>query len=1113
MRFTFQCSALLFVFFLLSVFFPPDTFASDRCDEWVGKIVSVQGSVQFRGKGETQWATAQFSNTFCPGDMLRVQEKGRAAIYLANNTLIRIDQNTTITFTEVEKKEVSWIDLLSGAVHFISRVPRSLKVSTPFVDGTVEGTEFYVRVLQDHAVFTVFEGTVLASNQAGTLTLAGGESALAREGEAPVPHVVVRPRDAVQWALYYPPVISYQADELPIAWESIQRYWQGDLTGAFSVIRDVPEGVGDARFFNYRAALLLSVGRVEEAEKDIGQALNLSPGNSDSIALQSIIAVVQNEKDRALNLAQKSVEADPGSATAKIALSYARQAGFDLEGALAGLKDAVNMRPENSLAWARLSELQLSFGKLDKALESAEKAVQLNPDLSRTQTVLGYAYLSQVKTDAAKEAFTKAIARDQADPLPRLGLGLAMIRKGQLAEGREEIEIATSLDPNNSLMRSYAGKAYYEEKRDRVAMGQYEMAKELDPLDPTPYFYDAIRKQTINRPVEALHDLQKSIELNDNRAVYRSKQLLDDDLASRSASLARIYNDLGFEQLALVEGWKSVNTDPGNYSAHRLLADSYSALPRHETARVSELLQSQLLQPLNVTPVQPQLAEGGLLILDGAGPGTLSFNEFNPLFHRSKVSLQLSSVVGDNKTFGDELVISGVHDNISISAGQFHYETDGFRENNDLKKDIYNVFAQARLSNKTGIQAEYRHNNTIHGDLELTFTGEYTPDQREEELSDSIRFGLNHAVSNDSNLLASFMYKNADIDTVAFPGIFEIFSDYDFYMGEVQYIFQAERFHVQGGIGYRDTDETEVISFFGFPEKGDLHSEFIDVYLYSHIDLPKNINLTIGGSGNFHDGRYDDRDQFNPKFGLTWKPLPDTTVRAAAFRTLQKPGISVQEVEPTLEPTQVAGFNQFFLGVEGAREWRYGIGIDQKFENNIFAGAEYSSREIESPILLQSGFQFFDRNEHVGRAYIYWTPYRCLALKTEYSYERFKRESSLGVTGVEQFTSLRTHRVPIEGRYFHPSGFSAGMKATYVKQEGDFTVPVPMSPVFTIESGDDDFWIVDASIGYRLPKRHGVISLEAKNLFDKSFQFQDTDPRNPRIMPDRLILLKFTLAI
>ena len=335
-------------------------------------------------------------------------------------------------------------------------------------------------------------------------------------------------------------------------------------------------------------------------------------------------------------MAQKAVEAAPDSATARIALSYAQQARFDLEGARASLEKAVQLDPQNALAWARLAELQASFGELKKALKAAQKAVALEPNLARTQTVLGYAYLTQVKTKQAREAFEKAIALDQADPLPRLGLGLAKIRESHLDEGGRDIEIAASLDPNNSLVRSYLGKTYYEEKRTGLDEREYAVAKELDPKDPTPWFYDAIAKQTTNRPVEALRDLQQAIELNDNRAVYRSRLLLDSDLAARSASLGRIYSDLGFQQLALVEGWKSVNTDPTNFSAHRFLADSYAVLPRHEIARVSELLQSQLLQPINITPIQPRLAESNLFLISAEGPGTVSFNEFNPLFNRNR---------------------------------------------------------------------------------------------------------------------------------------------------------------------------------------------------------------------------------------------------------------------------------------------------------------------------------------------------------------------------------------------------------------------------------------------------------------------------------------------
>ena len=128
-------------------------------------------------------------------------------------------------------------------------------------------------------------------------------------------------------------------------------------------------------------------------------------------------------------------------------------------------------------------------------------------------------------------------------------MGLAIIREGDVNAGSRQIEIAASLAPNDALIRSYLGKAYYEEKRGKLDEREFDMAKQLDPNDPTPWFYSAIAKQTTNRPVEALHNMQKAIELNDNRAVYRSQLLLEADLAARSASLG------GFTAIWAFSSW------------------------------------------------------------------------------------------------------------------------------------------------------------------------------------------------------------------------------------------------------------------------------------------------------------------------------------------------------------------------------------------------------------------------------------------------------------------------------------------------------------------------------------------------------------------------------
>jgi hypothetical protein len=206
--------------------------------------------------------------------------------------------------------------------------------------------------------------------------------------------------------------------------------------------------------------------------------------------------------------------------------------------------------------------------------------------------------------------------------------------------------------------------------------------------------------------VAALHDLQRSIALNDNRAVYRSRMLLDKDLAVRSVSLSSIYSDLGFEKMALVDGAKSSTNDPSNYSAHRFLSDIYASQSRHEIARVSELLQSQLLQPLNGNPLHPQTTQNDLNIFRDAGLSGPTFNEYTPLFNRNQTTLSASGLAGGRDTWGDEVVVSGLWNKVSGSVGGMHYETDGFRENNDQEQDIFNLFSQMSLSPQTNLMVE-----------------------------------------------------------------------------------------------------------------------------------------------------------------------------------------------------------------------------------------------------------------------------------------------------------------------------------------------------------------------------------------------------------------------
>ena len=113
-------------------------------------------------------------DTYCPGDRIRVLTRSRADIVLFNETTLRLDQNTTVTFSHAEAEKTSLIELLMGAIHFFSRHRRSIRVVTPFVNATVEGTEFYMEVKEDKTFLSIFEGQVIAANQAGEIRLTRG---------------------------------------------------------------------------------------------------------------------------------------------------------------------------------------------------------------------------------------------------------------------------------------------------------------------------------------------------------------------------------------------------------------------------------------------------------------------------------------------------------------------------------------------------------------------------------------------------------------------------------------------------------------------------------------------------------------------------------------------------------------------------------------------------------------------------------------------------------------------------------------------------------------------------------------------------------------------------
>jgi Flp pilus assembly protein TadD len=1099
----------------------------ETCSNKYGaKLVSLQGKLLVDPDRKGHWQPAQLNQMICEGSGVKVEPYSRASLRLSNGVVLRLDAGSMIALDAIAPEQATFLFLFKGFVHFISRTPRQLKISTPIANAGPEGTEFAMSVDDTKASLWVYEGGVKFFNDKGSVHLSPGQGAQAQLGRAPQAKIDIKPQDAVNWALYYPPILAYPDAATIIdsdVRKAIQDFRQGHVDVALIQLDAISPDKQTSYFHKVRGAMRLTAGQDELALQDIQALLSSNPNDAEALALQSVLALTQNRKDEAYTLAAKATAANPQSASAYSALSYAEQGRFKLDKAQAAADQAVKLAPHDAMVWARKAELELSQGLTTDSKQAAQKASELDASLERTQTVMGFSYLLRMDTDEALQTFEKAVQLDSTSPLARLGLGLAKIRNGDLEEGRQDLETAAILDPNNSIVRSYLGKAYYEERRSKLAEDQFSLAKEHDPKDPTPYFYDAINKQTTNRPVEALHDMQKAIELNDNRGVYRSKFLLDKDEAARQVGLGRIFNNLGFDDPANRQAMKSLAIDPSNYSAHRLLSDSYATKPRHEIARSSELLQSQLLQPLNYNPIQPSLAYTDLNIIRGIGPNNTAFNEYNRLFERNGIRFTTTGIAGSNSTYGDEAALSGILNKFSFSLGQLHYQTDGFRKNNGLKHNIYNAFAQYEISPAVNVQAEYRHRETEHGDLELQGDANIFDDKYLRKLGqDSYRLGIKLSPAQHSDILVSLIHANRTelVDNTFFRNDKSFLSNQDLktnsYDFETQYLFHNDLINTIAGLGIYRNDNLRTENTNDprtkCPCLVDYNTTQYFGYFYSNFKLFDNLNITTGFSYDKYKNNERlkkspsgkvvvDRDrganisEINPKFGLIWKANDYLTFRAAAFKSVKSAIVDNQ----ILQPTQLAGFNQFFDDLNGTVAWQYGVGMDSHFLKNIYIGLEAYRRELKTP---SSTTSYNKAREELYRFYFDWTPTDYLAINSEFRFENYRRFDNSP-------NYLETAYIPLEIRYFNKVGFFAALKGTYVNQK--------MNPNVNSDGNFySNFYLVDASLGYRFPKQYGLISFEAKNLFDTHFNYRDrqflmNEQRSSDLIPERMLFARLTL--
>jgi tetratricopeptide (TPR) repeat protein len=932
-------------------------------EKQTGEMLSHEGRVSYRPseRGDTPAVVPQ---PLAFGDMLRTLELSRATVRFEDWSDFRMKELTRL---EIHRRtgdtNAPELQLDEGQIYVTSRGgPRSIPIRTPHARGVPKGTEFLVTVDEraGRTEVTMFDGEVALLDGSTNALIRSGYQATVLPGQGIQVRPILEAKNIVQWWLYYPGILdpeelALRAAEVARLAGSLAAYRQGDLLQALQNYPDYPaplEPATDAERA-YLAGLFLAVGAVDRAEALLAQA---EPSQPSVRALRWMIKAVTNpagvdELQSPAPILNAQPAATAQTASEWLALSYSYQATNNLPAALQAARAAVTNSPNFGFGWARVAELEFSFGRIRAARDATDRALTLTPANAQAHALQGFLYAAETRLPAALLAFETAIRLDPALANGWLGRGLCRIRLGFPLTGRSDLQTAAILEPNRSLLRSYAGKAFTDAGNARLARKELAYAAKLDREDPTPWLYSALEKWRQNRNNEAIEDLEQSIRLNDNRAVYRSRLKLDEDLAVRRASLAQIYQSAGLYEISLSEAAKSVSYDYANHSAHLFLAESFNAQRdparfnlRYEAPWFNELLLANVLSPVGA----------------GVLSQTISQQEYSRLFTANRLSLFNSTEVRSDGQIREIASQSGLLGKFAYSLDFDYQHNDGVRPNNELDRfEWYGQFKQ-QLSSQDSLFVllkcmdysagdNFQHYDPAWASTNLHYTETQAPialaalhREWQPGMHTSLMVGrLTSEVGQQSGAATFDFWTNnppPGINWVRMQSFDTMNADSSFTagIGELNQVFQTDRQitilggrfqagQVQTSTLLNDSSSPFVAEYYGTPVYTGINDSFQrwSLYGYHTHELWDGFRLTGGlayESLNYPANflfppvteEHTSQNRLCPKAALQWQLHPRLALRGMYAQSL---GGLAYDTSVRLEPAQLAGFSQVFRSV------------------------------------------------------------------------------------------------------------------------------------------------------------------------------------------------------
>lgn len=900
---------------------------------------------------------------------------------------------------------------------------------------------------------------------------------------------------------------------------ALARYRLGDAVGAYALVKGArPHNPGPPLLAVMEGYFAMVLGKPQEARRLFTAAAG-SPSPVAVLLARCYLAqmdIVQNRKGAARAEAERALSLKATSPLALLTMALVDIAFFDHPAARRHLEKALDADPTFVDASVYLARLYLGADNLRPARRLMEQTLRQAPRDPNALALSGFVHLAFRNFEEARELFTRALKESPRLGEPHLGLSLYHFRYRQFPDGLAEMLAATLLDPRVSLFQSELGKAFYQVKAFDRALETWDYAATLDPRDPTPHFYKGIALTDLNRPGEAIQSINRSLALNDNRGVFRSRLGLDRDMAVRNFNLARAYDQLGLGEWALSKALTAVKYDPLNSSAHLFLANSYAASGQRVTAQDAENLIYRVLSPANQNTFQYLLN-----------------NDYTQMFEMPYARATVQAGVGsweEKKTIQEYAAAAygGTPGTAFYAEGDFLNDRGFRRRNGD--NFLYNAQAAVKweptvFGTLTGFvqyadiergdtgnlnDYSYQNENLLRQNArlrlyELAYVQRFTPNctfllygTYQNLLSHQI--GVFNQPLGSGVSVRSWDFANVDWD------YFDIQAQQQLVLGQHTLIGGFDYFG--GSQSFRQNGIQDILVngqlLFRFPYAQNIRppERSYTFYLLDYWRLTPWLLAELGVFKDFaKNARYGyphplSSSRWSPRFGLNIQLNPRHTIRLALQQHLNTHLI----LQPLLVPSEVAGFPWPLDSNQGAVVREAGAAWEAQWDDKTYTVLRFGACRVDTPEYVT--------NMVSGRTFNAWTDWKryqaTLVLNrilTGYL------GLTLGVTGKrvmpdQSFQPFLQAYSEVDGlfglSFLTPTGWQGGMRTFLVHQN--------------LRGRDNNlFALVNLRFGKELANKRGLVSLEVQNLFNRHFTYFLEPMRDPEFYPARRLMFRVAL--